>query len=86
MVRNGLVDQSMLFTHLYLMQGGKKKPDLYLLQAENILVLNPQLFCLPTSSHKKSTHWKDELTAKYVFFFITEAIKIAVIFSKFQGL
>ena len=24
---------------------------------------------LPTNSQKKSTHWQDELTAKYVFFF-----------------
>ena len=31
---------------------------------------------------KKSTHFKDELTAKYVFF-ISEAMKIVVIFSKF---
>ena len=34
---------------------------------------------------KKSTHFKDELTAKYVFF-ISEAIKIVVSFSKFQCL
>ena len=31
------------------MQGEKQKPGLYLQQAENILVLNPQLFCLQTN-------------------------------------
>ena len=34
---------------------------------------------------KKSTHWYDELTAKYVFF-ISEAIKAAVSFSQSQCL
>ena len=30
----------------------KQNPGLYSHQAENILVLNPQLFCLPTNSQK----------------------------------
>ena len=34
---------------------------------------------------KKSTDWSDELTAKYVFF-ISEAIKITVSFSKLMCL
>ena len=40
----------------------------------------------PKKFTKKSTHWQDELTAKYVFFFTREAMKIAVSFSKFQCL
>ena len=34
------------------MQGEKKKPGLYLKQGDNILVLNPHFFCLPTNSQK----------------------------------
>ena len=40
-----LEDKSTLFTHFYLMQGKKWKPDLSLQQAENILALNSQLSC-----------------------------------------
>ena len=35
----------MLFTHLYLTQGKKQKPGLYLQQAENNLTLNLQKEC-----------------------------------------
>ena len=49
------INLAMLFTHLYLMQGEKQKPGLHHQQAENILVLNPQLFCLPTNSQKNYT-------------------------------
>ena len=52
LVRDSLVDQSMLFTHLYLTHGEKQKPGLYLQKAENILVLNLQLFCLPANPKK----------------------------------
>ena len=46
----------MLFTHL--------KPDFYRQQADNILALNPQLFCQQID--KKSIHWYNELL--YMFF------------------
>ena len=56
LVRDSLVDQSMLFTHLYLMLGEKIEAWILSQQAENILVLNPQLFCLLANSQRKSIH------------------------------
>ena len=41
LIRDSLVDQSMLFTHLYLMLGKKQKPVFYLQETENTLVFNP---------------------------------------------
>ena len=54
----------------------KQKPGLYPHQADNILELNPQFFCLPANSQRiyPLLRW----TAK------SEAIKIAVSFSKFE--
>ena len=54
------------------MQGEKQKPGLYLQQAENILVLNPKIYSL--------VRWTANV------FLLSEAIKIAVIFCKFQCL
>ena len=56
MVTDSLVGHSMLFTHLYFMLGEKNRIGIYLQQAQNILVLNPQLFCLPANSQRKSIH------------------------------
>ena len=72
----------MLFTHLYLMLGEKIKAWFLSPASREYFGVVPQLFCLPANSQRKSTHWYIRSTAKYVFF-ISEAMKIAVSFSKF---
>ena len=73
----------MLFTHLYLVLREKIVVWFVFQQAEKTLLLNPQLFCLPTNSQKRWDGLLVRWTAKYVFF-ISQAMKIAASFSKFQ--
>ena len=49
MVRDSLVDPSMLFTHLHLMQGEKREAGFVFQASRKYLVLNPQLLYLPTN-------------------------------------
>ena len=54
-IKDSVEEESMLFTHFYFMQRKKQKPILHLQQAENILALNPQVFC--QQINKNTTHW-----------------------------
>ena len=75
----------MLSTHLYLMQG-EKIETWFVSQARRKYFGVESTAYLPANKFtQKSTHWQDELTAKYVFF-TSEAIKIPFSFSKFQCL
>ena len=75
----------MLFTHLYLMYGEKIEAWFISQTRREYFVVESTAFLSANKFTKKSTQFKDELTAKYVFF-ISEAIKIVVSFSKFQCL
>ena len=50
LVRDSLVDQSMLFTHLYIMQGEEIEAWFVSPASREYLVLNPQFFSLRTNS------------------------------------
>ena len=86
MVTDSLVDHSMLFTHLYFML--REKIEAWLLSPasrEYFGVESTVSLLASKFSNLSSAHWYIRWTAKYVFF-ISEAIKIAVSFSKFQCL
>ena len=76
----------MLFIHLHLMQGEKAEAWFVFQASREYFGVKSTAFLSASKFTKKSTHWSDELTAKYIYFLIGEAIKIAVSFSKFQCL
>ena len=57
LVRDTLIDQSMLFTHLYLMLG--EKAEAWFLSPASIEYFGVEsiAFCLPANSQRKSAHW-----------------------------
>ena len=77
-MRDSLVDQSMLFTYLYLMQGEKIVAWFLSPASKEYFGVESTAFLSANKFTKKSTHW--------FFFFTSEAIKIVVSFSKFQCL
>ena len=84
LLRDSLVDQFMLLTHLYFMQGEKIEAWFVSPSNKEYFGVESTTFCLSTNSQKiyPLVRW----TANYVFFFTGEAMKIAVSFSKFQCL
>ena len=86
MVTDSLVDHSMLFTHLYFMLREKIEAWFSSSASREYFGVESTVF-LPASkfSNLSTAHWYIRSTAKYVFF-ISEAIKIAVSFSKLLSL
>ena len=88
MVTDSLAGHSMLFTHLYFMLGEKNRSLVFISSKHRLFWCWIHSFsvCQQILKENLSTaHWYLRWTAKYVFF-ISEAMKIAVSFSKFQRL
>ena len=81
---DSLIDRSMLFAHLYLMQG--EKIEAWLVSSANREYFDAQSTAfLSANKLTKKIYSLVRSTAKYVFF-TSEVIKIAVSFDKFQCL
>ena len=84
MVRDRIVDQSMLFTYLHLMLGEK-------IEAWFLSPANREYFGVKSTAFLSASKFSQKIyplfrwTAKYVFL-ISKAMKIAVSLSKFQCL
>ena len=85
MVTDSFVDQSMLFTHLYLMLGEKKEAWFLSPARREYSGVESTVF-LSASKFSKKIYplLKDELLN--IYFFVSEAMKMAVSFSRFQCL
>ena len=75
----------MLFTHVYLMHGIKNRSLVSISRKHRIFWCWIHNFSVCQQIHKK-IYARVRWIAKYVFFFIVDAIKIAVSFSKIQCL
>ena len=84
MVTDSLVDQSMQFTNLYLTLGEKIEVWFLSPASREYFGVESTAF-LSTNEFSKKIYPLGRWTAKYVFF-ISETMKIAVGFSKFQCL
>ena len=67
------------------MQGEKTEAWFVFQASRKYFGVKSTAFLSASKFTEKSTHWSDELTAKYIFL-IGEDVKIAVSFSKFQCL